>query len=474
MPSNNPPNLQQLAYFNILPDGFRQSLQAYLLKWELLPGAVIVQRGDRSDFLAIVGEGQVKLEKENGDTQFVEAGESFGEAMLRYGVPSAFTVTVTAPTVLWILWRSDWLAVKREYVSTSIPASEIPETKEKKSTAKTKPRKPNSTRFSIVFLLTALGLIIYFLGPTLFKTINRNAVDLAIAAGRPELAVEYLQFVLTIKPDSPELNDELGYLLFTQGNLTEALDYFQKAVTLAGDLAVARNNLGVALLDKNQIQEAIGQLQVAIELDPGNSDAYKNLGDAYLSAGNLPEAALSYQRASELDPSQLEAKARWGMIALDRGHVEEARETWEQVVAVDPRIALAQRGLGVVAVLQDRPIDALLNLEAARLVNPTDPIVYIYLGMTLEALERPEEAMVEYQQVLSLSTDPIILDWVQARLNAMNQQSSLGEISQKGGAHSFIRRGTSEFRFVTWVAGRFIVSPRVVRLDGRISKSGVC
>jgi len=440
MPSNNPPNLQQQLFFKSLPDDFRQSMQAYLLKWELLPGAVIVQRGERSDFLAIVGKGRVKLEKENGDTQFLEAGGAFGEAMLRYGVPSAFTATVDSPTILWILWRSDWMAVKREYTSVSVPFTAVTGSETRKGVTSTKSQKPGRMRLGFVFLLVALSLIFYFLGPTLIKLINRSVVDIAVAANQPDLAIEYLQFALTLQPGSPELNDELGYLLFTEGNLTDALEYFQNAVTIADDLAVARNNLGVALLDQNQIQEAIHQLQVAIELDPGNSDAYINLGDAYLSAGNLQDAALSYQRAYELDPSQLEAKARWGMIALDRGQLEEARKIWEQVVSADPRIALAQRGLGVIAVLQDRPIDALLSLEAARLVDPTDPIVYIYLGITLEALERPEEALNEYQQVLSLSTDPIILDWVQARLNALNQQSSLGETSQKGGSNSILQK----------------------------------
>jgi Flp pilus assembly protein TadD len=126
------------------------------------------------------------------------------------------------------------------------------------------------------------------------------------------------------------------------------------------------------------------------------------------------------------------------MIALDQRQVEQARRIWEQVVGANPRIALAQRGLGVIAVLQDRPIDALLNLEASRLIDPTDPIVYIYLGIALEALERPKEAVVEYIQVLSLTTDPILLNWVQERVKALDQQSMLGDTSQKGGANSVL------------------------------------
>lgn len=419
-----------------MPEALLQSLQACLLKWELAPGAIIVRRGERGGFMGIMGQGRIDLEKESGEVQTIEAGGVFGEAMLRYGVPSAYSVKVILPTTLWILWRSDWLAAKHDFDAASKAIRTSSSTTDRTRVGVKKPRKLRRLRLNHVLLPVILALIIYFLGPTILALTNRALIDLAIQMKRPELAVEYLQFILDWQVNSPELHDTLGYLLFNQGDLNGSLEQFQQAVQQDENLAVARNNLGVALLDQGQADEAISHFKAAIDLDPGNAIAYKNLGDAYLLEGKSQEASHAYQRAFDLDPLQLEARAHWAGIALDQGQIDDARQAWEQVVAVNPRIALAQRGLGVIAVLQERPIDALLYLEAARLVDPSDAITHVYIGVTLEALDRSEEAVTEYTQALSLSNDPVLAAWVWARLNTMNRQSSLSDASEKGGANS--------------------------------------
>jgi len=436
MLETKPPDLKQLPFFLSMPEALLLSLQACLLKWELVPGAIIVRRGERSGFMGIVGQGQIELEKESGDVQVIEAGGVFGEAMLRYGVPSAYSVKVIVPTTLWILWRSDWLAAKHDFDAAPKAIRISPPAKDRTKMGVTKSRKPRRFRLSYVLMPIILALVFYFLGPTILALTNRTLIDLAYQIKKPELAVEYLQFVLDWQVYSPELHDTLGYLLFNQGDLYGASEQFQQAVQQDENLAVARNNLGVALLDQNRAKEAIIHLQAAIELDPGNTVAYKNLGDAYLIEGNSREASRAYQRAFELDPLQLDARAHWAGIALDQGQIDNAREAWEQVVAANPRIALAQRGLGVIAVLQQRPVDALLYLDAARLVDPSDAITHVYLGVTLEMLDRPEDAVTEYTQALSLSDDPDLAAWVWARLNTLDQQSSLSDASKKGGVNS--------------------------------------
>jgi tetratricopeptide (TPR) repeat protein len=436
MSETRPPDLRQQPFFSSMPDALLGSLQVCLLKWELAPGAIIVRRGERSGFMGILSQGRIELEKESGDVQTIESREVFGEAMLRYGVPSAYTVKVIEPTTLWILWRSDWLAAKHDYDVAQKTVKISSPTKDRTKLGASKSRKPRRFRLGYVLLPLILVLIFYFLGPTLFALTNRHMIDLAMQMQRPEWAVQYLRFVLDWRENTPELHDALGYLLFNQGDLYGALGQFQQAVQQDENLAVARNNLGVVLLDQGQSDEAIIHLLAAVELDPGNAVAYKNLGDAYLIAGKLEESSFAYQRAFDLDPQQLEARAHWAGIALDQGQIDQARLAWEQVVAANPRIAFAQRGLGVIAVLQERPVDALLYLEAARLVDPSDAVTHVYLGVTLEALNRPEDAIDEYTQALSLSRDPDLAAWVWARINELNRQSSLSDGSKKGGVIS--------------------------------------
>ncbi len=439
MMETNRPDLREHPFFSSMPDALLLSMHTCLLKWNVTAGAVIVRRGERSGFMGFVSRGRIELEKAEGDVENIEDGGAFGEAMLRYGVPSAYTVKVIAPTTLWILWRSDWLAARQDYYDALKTGIISPQAGEIRKSVALKGRKSRKFHLSYLLLPMILTLVIYFLGPTLWAWTNHSLVDLALQMRRPDLAVDYLQFLLSWQVDEPELHDTLGYLLFSQGDVNGASTEFQRAVQQDEDLAVARNNLGVALLDQGQTKEAIIHLLATIDLDPGNAVAYKNLGDAYLLDGNLTEASRAYQRSFELDPQQLVARAHWAGIALDQGEMDSAREAWQQVIAADPRIALAQRGLGVIAVLQNQPVDALLYLETARLVDPSDPITYVYLGVTLEALNRPQDAADEYTQALSLSNDPAVQEWVKARLNAISQQSRLGSANEKGGINSVER-----------------------------------
>jgi tetratricopeptide (TPR) repeat protein len=468
------PLISQYSIFSALPEESQRFLQDRMRRVDYPAGAMIVRAGMRSDYMAVVVSGALELRAVSGEVQLIGEGGIWGQAMMRYAAPSAFSVLAVRPTTLWIIGRSDWLAAN----SLARQQSERPPRRSVKADPKNlasalvgrrKQSFPEESPHNIQNLrptpgqaglirnppflllwkflvaLLVVGMMLVVIGPAFVGWIDFTLVRLCLQAQKPGLAESYLTLALSGRPDSAVLQDALGYVRYLQVKPDQALQEFSRAVELEPDLASARNNLGVALLARGNASQALPHLQAAVDLDPGNATAYVNLGNAYLAIGNPAEAMKAYQDAFTLDPSQATAQAHWAILALKQGRVADARRILQKAAAVDPLLVLARLGLGVAALIEGRPIAALPELEAARRLNPQDPSTNLYLGLAFKELDRPMDAAIQFIQVLSLSQDPQILDLARENLQQVYNKLIPGETSgnnetlpdgllQKGGA----------------------------------------
>jgi tetratricopeptide (TPR) repeat protein len=398
-------------------------LTGRLVRREVPPGTLILHRGARADFLAVIAGGRVSLLLPDGVTQRLGPGSTFGEEMLRLGAPSHAQVSALSPVTLWLLTRHDWLKAQQTLaaqrsVHTHAAAQAV----------------RRGRRRWLVFVALCLALAAVILGPTVVITSGVAFASDAFDAGRPAEAASILDLALTLQPASAELQDEMGYVLYQQGDAAAATEYFRRAVELNSELASAQHNLGAALLAQGQSAQALPHLEAAVELDPGYAPALLTLGDAYLVIGRRPQAAGAYQRAWSLDPSLLEARARWAALALDQGRLEDARRAWLEVIALQPDQPDALLGLGAASWVEGRPAAALIQLQAAQKANPDEPLTYLYLGLAWQDLDRPEQAAAAYERVLGLSRDPALVDLARARLLAIYTQIIPARAGQEGGA----------------------------------------
>jgi tetratricopeptide (TPR) repeat protein len=94
--------------------------------------------------------------------------------------------------------------------------------------------------------------------------VDANQADalhlLGVIAGRKgqnDLAIDYLNAALRLKPDFAGAHNNLGNVFILQGKLLEAVASFQQAVRFQPDFAVAHSNLGNALREQGQLAEAM-------------------------------------------------------------------------------------------------------------------------------------------------------------------------------------------------------------------------
>ena len=98
----------------------------------------------------------------------------------------------------------------------------------------------------------------------------------------------------------------------------EAIAHFEQALRLKPDNPEVHNNLGSTLRGMGRLQESMNHLQEAVRLDPGYFDARHNLGLTLTSLGR-PEALIHLEEAVRLNPGSAEARSSLGNALKERG-----------------------------------------------------------------------------------------------------------------------------------------------------------
>ena len=131
------------------------------------------------------------------------------------------------------------------------------------------------------------------------RAILTNSQDLA---ARQEAQQE---FETELKSDPADFNSEyeLGEVYRLGSNLQLAKEYFERALQLRPDFVDAQVGLGNVLVDEGKPAEAIPHFAEAVRLDPDNEGAHYKLAREYRAVGRNQDAAkemLEFQRVHQL------------------------------------------------------------------------------------------------------------------------------------------------------------------------------
>ncbi len=166
------------------------------------------------------------------------------------------------------------------------------------------------------------------------------------ALRRTDLAAASARAALGLRPDSPEVLNNVGATLLKAGDLAGALDCLRAAIRLRPGWAMAHNNLGNALRTEGDLAAAIGHFREAVRLDPSAAEPRSNLARALLERGEPGEALGHAHEAVRLRPGFAEAHANLGGVLHALGRLDEAAASFREAVRLKPDLAPAHAGLG--------------------------------------------------------------------------------------------------------------------------------
>ena len=198
--------------------------------------------------------------------------------------------------------------------------------------------------------------------------------------GRFNEAIDFLKFALVIKPNDPDILNNLGNAYFQRGELALALDSFGSALHFRPDFAEVFYNLGLTFKRLGDSSSSIKSYKSALNLNPNFAEAHYNLGVEYQESNELPAAISSYNSAIHILPGYLEAHINLANIYQQVGNYDAALLSYKSALILNPNSAEAHNNLGNIYKLLDMPDEAIISYTTALKINSNYSDAFLNLG----------------------------------------------------------------------------------------------
>ena len=153
------------------------------------------------------------------------------------------------------------------------------------------------------------------------------------------------QSVLSSNPSSWLAHNNLGVVLFKQGQVNQAFEHYKAAIELNPNYADAHNNFANALAERGRGDEAVFHYRRALEIKPRFLDAHNNLGLMLVDMGRIGEAISHYKAALDIDPYSADVHYNFGVVLADHGQVQEAVTHFKIALEIRPDLSQAREKL---------------------------------------------------------------------------------------------------------------------------------
>ena len=249
--------------------------------------------------------------------------------------------------------------------------------------------------------------------------------------GQKQDAGKTLERVLSIDKNHALAHNDLGVLLFENGEIQDAGVHYEKAVEIeSGNLTFIKNLGDFYHYSCGEYEKAMKQYVKALTLEPRDSETLISIGQLCMTLNRLDDARDFVKSALETEPWNEDASCLWQVLekislqykgALDHKQPYESIEEHgvanfaekkirelEQLVSVNPENSLALNDLGVLYYDHNEKSKALSCYERAFQIAPENSnIIKNLADFYLMEQERSEDAMKLYIKVLENSPEDI-------------------------------------------------------------------
>lgn len=255
-------------------------------------------------------------------------------------------------------------------------------------------------------------------------------IQTKIAANQLDAALDLARRAVGQYPESSQMRELLGVVLFKKGANEEARIEFRRAIEL--DPSVPENYFNLALVDlsEKRYAQAAASLEKHLGLDPHNAyahlllgRAYHNLdltapaieqfrkaiaiapqlplahyhlGYAYQSQGNLNAALEEFKMEIQYNPTFYDSYWLAGNVELRRENLDAAAGLFVQGIQLKPQAWQARYGLGRVLAKRKQWSSAENELKKALEAVPDNVEVHYALARLYQETGRKEDAHREF------------------------------------------------------------------------------
>ncbi len=225
------------------------------------------------------------------------------------------------------------------------------------------------------------------------------------SAGQLEKAAAIYDEILSINPENPCANFNMGTIHHNDGALRNAIGCYKKVLAEDPENFQTLFFLAGAYRDNGFPEQAAVTYQRALEVESNHPDIHYNLGILYQQLNFHEESVESYQKTLTLDPNYFPALYNLGALCFDCGIHNKALEYYNKAHEVNPEDLDCCYNIGLTHFYLGNYRQSANCYEQVLAISPKDAALYNTLGTVYRQLGNYQKAADLYKKSLTLQPD---------------------------------------------------------------------
>ena len=214
-----------------------------------------------------------------------------------------------------------------------------------------------------------------------------NRATYALQVRRYDLAIDLMQKVLSVDPDSSAAYQIIARSYLLKEDIEAAMRACYQALTLDPDDDFNHALYGFLLAEKGRIKEGEGEFKIALELGPESDITHYWYANFLLNKKKDKQGALTHiKHALELDPSDADYHVLLGDVLDEMGDVEGSERAYREALNLEPESWTAHNNYGSLLLNRmKKPGEALQQYKEALRQDPNNKATRENLFLALKA-----------------------------------------------------------------------------------------
>lgn len=220
-----------------------------------------------------------------------------------------------------------------------------------------------------------------------------RSLGTALAAqGRNAQAKVYLEKANRLRPNDPDICNNLGVIFSNLDNSTEAIRYFEAAVAVDSSSAIYLTSLGIENLKIGRVQKALPILQKAHALTPKNPLPLFSIGSCFAADRKYDSAAVYFERSIAAGGNAPELYYFLGVAKRQLGDLDATEKNYKLAIERNPKYKECLQALGLLYAQRQKFVAAQPYFERVIAIDSLFYPAWISLGATAALTEQMDRA----------------------------------------------------------------------------------
>ena len=228
----------------------------------------------------------------------------------------------------------------------------------------------------------------------IYKTADSvsHLAELLYNSGKRDKALEWLNKLIKLSNDRPDVLMRLAQIHLSLGNTDEAQNLLKKYRDIAGPTREMFMLMGQTMLSRKFYDGAVKNYNDAVRNFPDDADMHLGLGKAWIGMEEKGTALKELTTADSLKPNDVNILLELGKLQNSMGMGECANETFAKVEAFSAENGEAMLELGRYFIGLNNDVRGLRCLEIARKLSPYHSELLKLIGQTEIRLKKFDSA----------------------------------------------------------------------------------